>query len=72
VARRSQWAVGASAALLAVLALHANEVVSKDRLIDDLWANRPPERPAHAVDVFVSRLRRALGDYTHPGPKVKS
>ena len=49
-------------ALLAVLALHANEVVSKDRLIDELWGEHPPDRPAHAVDVFVSRLRRALGE----------
>ena len=30
-------------ALLAVLLLHANEVVSSDRLIDDLWGQEPPE-----------------------------
>ncbi len=29
-------------ALLAVLLLHAGEVVSADRLIDDLWGERPP------------------------------
>jgi tetratricopeptide (TPR) repeat protein len=30
-------------ALLAVLLLHANEVVSRDRLIDDLWGENPAE-----------------------------
>lgn len=28
--------------LLAVLMLHANEVVSADRLIDELWGQTPP------------------------------
>lgn len=48
-------------ALLAVLTLHHNEVVSVDRLIDDIWSGRPPATAAHTVQVFVSRLRRALG-----------
>jgi DNA-binding SARP family transcriptional activator len=48
-------------ALLAVLALHANEVVATDRLIDDLWGEAPPSTATHTVQVFVSRLRRALG-----------
>jgi len=30
-------------ALLAVLLLHANEVVSRDRLIDELWGGEPPD-----------------------------
>jgi DNA-binding SARP family transcriptional activator len=29
-------------ALLALLLLHANEVVSTDRLVDDLWGEQPP------------------------------
>src|SRR5687768_2076485 len=49
-------------ALLAVLLLHAGEVVSADRLIDELWAEEPPPTAAHTVQVFVSRLRKALGD----------
>jgi DNA-binding SARP family transcriptional activator len=48
-------------ALLAILALHANEPVSTDRLIDELWGENPPARPVHTVQVFVSRLRGALG-----------
>jgi len=47
-------------ALLALLLLHANEVVSADRLIDELWGEDPPERAAAALRVNVSRLRKAL------------
>jgi DNA-binding SARP family transcriptional activator len=48
-------------ALLATLTLHANEVVATDRLIDELWGEHPPPSATHTVQVFVSRLRRALG-----------
>jgi DNA-binding SARP family transcriptional activator/class 3 adenylate cyclase len=47
-------------ALLAVLGLHANEVVSIDRLVDELWGDNPPPTAVHTVQVFVSRLRSAL------------
>jgi len=47
--------------LLAILALNRGEVVSTDRLIDELWAGAPPSTALHTVRVFVSRLRRALG-----------
>ena len=47
-------------ALLAVLALHPNEVVSADRLIDELWGDNAPATAAHTIQVFVSRLRAAL------------
>jgi predicted ATPase/DNA-binding SARP family transcriptional activator len=50
-------------ALLAVLLLHANEVVSTEELIAALWET-PPARPAKAVQVYASRLRRALGGST--------
>jgi DNA-binding SARP family transcriptional activator len=47
--------------LLAILLLHANEVVSADLLIDGLWGERPPPSAVNALHVKVSRLRRALG-----------
>lgn len=47
-------------ALLAVLLLNANEVVSRDRLIDALWGERPPQTASHTLDAYVSRLRKAL------------
>src|SRR4051794_6946182 len=49
-------------ALLAMLLLRANEVVSSDALIDDLWGERPPPSAAHTLQVYVSRLRAALRD----------
>src|SRR6266446_873618 len=48
-------------ALLAFLLLHANEVVSADRLLDELWAV-PPGGGVAAVRTQVSRLRKQLGD----------
>jgi DNA-binding SARP family transcriptional activator len=47
-------------ALLALLLLHANEVVSTDRLLDDLWGDEPPGSGATALRVRVSQLRKAL------------
>jgi DNA-binding SARP family transcriptional activator len=47
-------------ALLAMLLLHANEVVSSDRLIEELWAGASPRDGAKALSVAVARLRRAL------------
>jgi DNA-binding SARP family transcriptional activator len=48
-------------ALLALLLLHANEVVSADRLIDSLWPDEPPSSGPAALQVRVSHLRKALG-----------
>ena len=48
--------------LLAFLLLHANQVVSSDRLIEELWAGRAAgDRGAAALQASVSRLRKALG-----------
>jgi predicted ATPase/DNA-binding SARP family transcriptional activator len=48
-------------AVLALLILHAPEPVSLDRLIDELWGERPPATAQHAVHVYVSAIRKALG-----------
>jgi DNA-binding SARP family transcriptional activator len=47
-------------ALLAVFLLHANETLSTDRLIEELWGERAPATAAKTVQVYVSRLRKAL------------
>jgi DNA-binding SARP family transcriptional activator len=47
-------------ALLALLLTRANEVVSTDRLIDELWGAEPPTTPANALQYHVSQLRKAL------------
>jgi DNA-binding SARP family transcriptional activator len=47
-------------ALLAVLLLHPNHVVSIDALIDALWGESPPEAAANTVQVYIGRLRKLL------------
>jgi len=47
-------------ALLAVLLLRANEIVSVDRIIDELWGVQAPATAAHTVQVYVSQLRKVL------------
>jgi peptide/nickel transport system substrate-binding protein len=48
-------------ALLAFLLLSANEIVSRDRLIEELFGETRPESADHTLRVQVSRLRKALG-----------
>ena len=49
-----------SARSFAVLLVHSGEVLSTDRLIDEVWADEPPSTAAHTVQVYVSNLRKAL------------
>jgi predicted ATPase/DNA-binding SARP family transcriptional activator/Tfp pilus assembly protein PilF len=48
--------------LLARLLLSAGQVVSADRLAEDLWAGQPPAHWMSTLRVYISRLRRALGE----------
>ncbi len=50
-------------ALLADLALNANEVVSMERLIDDVWGDEPPDDPEHSLHEYIYRLRKTLEDH---------
>jgi predicted ATPase/DNA-binding SARP family transcriptional activator/tetratricopeptide (TPR) repeat protein len=47
--------------LLARLLLSAGQVVSAERLAEDLWAGQPPAQCMATLRVYISRLRRALG-----------
>jgi len=58
--RRLPVASGRQLSLLALLLVHANHVVSADRIIDELWGDEPPESGAKTVAFHVSRLRDAL------------
>jgi DNA-binding SARP family transcriptional activator/class 3 adenylate cyclase/predicted ATPase len=51
---------GKQRALLAVLLLNAGRTVSRERLIDDLWGESGPETAGKMVQIYVSRLRKAL------------
>jgi DNA-binding SARP family transcriptional activator len=53
-------------AVLAILLLDANRVVSTDRLIEELWPQRPPGRPQTAVQGYVSDLRKLLESDRQP------
>ncbi len=53
-------------ALLAIFALHAGEVVSSDRLIDELFGESASAGAANALQQNVSRLRRTLGSNGSP------
>ena len=49
-------------ALLASLLLHAGEVVSTDRQIEDVWGREPPRTALPALQGLVADLRKALGE----------
>jgi DNA-binding SARP family transcriptional activator len=67
--RQVEVAGGRQRMLLALLLVHANEVVSNDRLIEGLWRERPPATAPKVLQNAISQLRRSLGDnliVTHP------
>ncbi|MEV4379885.1 BTAD domain-containing putative transcriptional regulator [Streptosporangium sp. NPDC049644] len=47
-------------AVLCILAINAGQPVTRDRLIDGVWGERPPKTAEQSVYTYVSRLRRAL------------
>ena len=54
-------------ALLAMLLLHANEVVSSDRLVEALWGESASDDATKALSVALSRLRKVLEPERSPG-----
>jgi DNA-binding SARP family transcriptional activator/ABC-type transport system substrate-binding protein len=62
-------------ALLAILLLSANEVVSRDRLVDALWGEHTPSSAGRSLDSYVSRLRGLLGadrvERLSPGYRIR-
>ena len=53
--------------LLAYLALHANKVITNSQLVDALWGDDPPNTATQTIHVYVSQLRKALGNGDGPG-----
>jgi DNA-binding SARP family transcriptional activator len=51
--------------VLALLLLHANEFVSRERLVDELWGVAPPATARKAVNVYISKLRKTLASNGH-------
>lgn len=48
--------------LLARLVVSANQVVSSERLIKDVWEDPPPNNAMRALSVYISRLQLGLGN----------
>ncbi|WP_197523560.1 BTAD domain-containing putative transcriptional regulator [Actinokineospora pegani] len=61
---------GLPTAVLATLALQANQVVSKAELGDALWDGSPPRGARDRIYTYVSALRRAIHGDAHTGPDV--
>jgi DNA-binding SARP family transcriptional activator len=53
---------GRQRALLASLLLRVNQVVASDQLLDEVWGETPPASGLRGVQVYVSALRKILGD----------
>jgi YVTN family beta-propeller protein len=47
-------------AVLALLLLRANEVLARERLIDELWGDAPPATARETLKAYVGRLRNVL------------
>src|SRR5262245_29399672 len=64
-------------AVLAVLAIHANELVPTERLIDAVWGADASDTAVNNAQVYVGRLRRLLGrergrlHTQHPGYRLE-
>lgn len=58
--RRIELSSAKERLVLAMLVMHAGEVVSTDRLTEALWGDEPPATAANTIQTYVSRLRKAL------------
>ena len=47
-------------AVLALLTMHPGEVLSTDRIVEEIWADDPPPSATRTVHSYVSRLRSSL------------
>lgn len=59
-------------AVLALLAIHAGEVLSTDRIVEEIWAEDSPPSAVRTVHSYVSRLRSSLrfGSQTERGSDI--
>ncbi|MGX7826022.1 AfsR/SARP family transcriptional regulator [Actinokineospora sp. 24-640] len=59
-------------ALLAILLLHHNQVLSTDTIIDLLWADQPPRSASAALQMHVCGIRRHIGGGGHRHPVLRT
>jgi len=56
------WGDHRQRAVLAILLLHAGEVIASDCLVDELSGEGVPATATKTIQVYISKLRRELGD----------
>ena len=59
-------------AVLGLLLVSTPEALSLDRLIDELWGERPPSSAGHAVQVHMSGLRKLLRAAERDGVAIRT
>lgn len=59
-------------AILALLVLSANEIVARERLIDDVWGDEPPAEVDATIRVYVARLRKLLAAGDGDAPTLEA
>ncbi|WP_433269381.1 BTAD domain-containing putative transcriptional regulator [Actinosynnema sp. CS-041913] len=57
-----RWGSRKSRVLLAVLAMHAGQPVSRPEIVDALWGEEPPPTCQNLVHGYIARVRAALED----------
>ena len=65
--RRSRSVEPSSARCSPCCSLRAGEVVSVERLVDEVWGDDPPPSAAHTLESYVSRLRQLFNGH---GPRL--
>jgi DNA-binding SARP family transcriptional activator len=58
--------------LLAVLLINANQVVSVDHIVDELWGERPPPTACNLVRQYISQLRKLLAAGPQGGAQLRT
>lgn len=58
--------------LLALLIVRAGETVPSEKIVEELWGERPPRRATASLHVYVSQLRKLLTVPGVPSPIVTS
>lgn len=56
--------------VLAMLALNAGSAVGLEMLIDELWADRPPQTAIKTAQTYVYQLRKLLRLGSEPAPET--
>jgi DNA-binding SARP family transcriptional activator len=57
--------------VMAALVTKANAIVSVDKLVDEVWGDHPPRRTVASLHVYVSQLRRLMGQSSgRSGPLI--